>query len=112
MNINWPQEEGEAYFSAFIRRPQHICLLAEADGETAGYLAGYLEQPDSLRPVKSAELDSMYVKEEHRDKGIGERLVQGFFTWCRDNGAAVVSVTFTLPTRERFTSTKGMVSNL
>jgi GNAT superfamily N-acetyltransferase len=88
-----PQEEGESYFSAFFRRPQHICLLAEADGETAGYLSGYLEQPDSLRSVKSAELESMYAKEGHRDKGIGERGVQDFLNWCRDNGAAVVPVT-------------------
>ena len=77
-NLNWPAEEGRGYFAELIGDDRCLCLVAEHDGEAVGYLAGRLRNADTLRPVGVAELESMYVREESRDRGVGARLVDEF----------------------------------
>lgn len=93
MNLNWPQEEGEGYFRGHMERERSVGLLAEIDGTAVGYLIGYLRGDSTLRPVKMAELESMFVQETYRGQGIGERLVRSFHDWVRERGAERVSVT-------------------
>ncbi len=93
MNLNWPQEEGDEYFSKLIRSERSLGLLAEAEGKVIGYLVGYLRRSSSLRPVKMAELESMYVREAYRGQEVGQQLVQKFLEWARERGAERVSVT-------------------
>jgi GNAT superfamily N-acetyltransferase len=68
-------------------------LLAERKGQAIGYLVGYLKPSSSLRPVRIAELESMYVGEEHRSQEVGQQLVSRFLEWVREQGAERVSVT-------------------
>ena len=70
-----------------------MCLLAEVEEGIVGYLAGYVRAGSSLRPVPVAELESMYVAEEHRGGRVGERLVASFRSWARERGAWRTSVT-------------------
>ena len=93
MNLNWPQEEGHEYFSKLMRSERGLGLLAEAEGKVIGYLVGYLRRSSSLRPVKMAELESMYVREAYRGQGVGQQLVQKFLEWARERGVERVSVT-------------------
>ncbi len=93
MNLNWPREEGHEYFSKLLKSEKSLGLLAEADGEAIGYLIGYMRRSSSLRPVKLAELESMYVQEEYRGQGIGQQLVERFLEWVREQGGERVSVT-------------------
>jgi len=93
MNLNWPQEEGHEYFSKLMRSERGLGLLAEAEGKVIGYLVGYLRHSSSLRPVKMAELESMYVREVYRGQGVGQQLVQKFLEWAKERGVERVSVT-------------------
>ncbi len=45
-----------------------------------------------LRPVELAELESMFVRKEHRNHGVGRQLVSSFLEWCKEKGAQRVSV--------------------
>jgi hypothetical protein len=49
-----------------IARDDGMCLLAVAGNEAVGYLAGYVRDKSSYRLVKTAELESMFVKESFR----------------------------------------------
>jgi ribosomal protein S18 acetylase RimI-like enzyme len=93
MNLGWPEEEGREYFSALVSDRNCVCLVAESGGEMVGYLAGRMEKGDSLRPVKMAELESMYVREVFRSGGVGAGLAAEFLRWAAGEGAERVSVT-------------------
>jgi ribosomal protein S18 acetylase RimI-like enzyme len=93
MNLNWPREEGQEHFGKLISGPGSLCLLADEGDQTVGYLAGYLRAADSLRPVKIAELESMYVLPAYRSQEVGRQLVDAFVAWARQQGAQRASVT-------------------
>jgi GNAT superfamily N-acetyltransferase len=89
----WPEKEGEHHFGSLLVEERSACLLAEFDGEVVGYLAGYAGAGAHIRPVAVAELESMYVMEGYRGRGLGTRMVEGFLDWAGTRGAERVSVT-------------------
>ena len=93
MNLNWPREGGNEHFSRLVSGAHSVCLLAEMDGETVGYLVGYAMDATNLRPVKRAELESMFVREEFRGQGVGAALANEFMNWSKKEGAQRISVT-------------------
>jgi ribosomal protein S18 acetylase RimI-like enzyme len=93
MNLKWPHEEGHDYFTKLLQSEKSVGLLAEIEGQVIGYLVGYLRQSSSLRPVRIAELESMYVQKEYRGQRVGQQLVRRFLEWSRKQGTERVSVT-------------------
>lgn len=92
-NLGWPEEEGQEYFSAMVSDENSVCIVAESGGEVVGYLAGRMEGGSLLRPVKIAELESMYVREGFRSGGAGASLAAEFLRWASGKGAERSSVT-------------------
>jgi ribosomal protein S18 acetylase RimI-like enzyme len=93
MNLNWPNEEGQAHFSKLVSGEDSVCLLATGSGEVIGYLVGYIWDGGKLRPVKMAELESMYIHPTWRSQGVGRLLAEEFTQWAQMQGAQRVSVT-------------------
>jgi GNAT superfamily N-acetyltransferase len=57
--------------------------VAEKDGETIGYIIAGTHQAENFRQIhKIAELETMYLKPEHRGKGIGTEFVENFKDWA------------------------------
>lgn len=93
VNQEWPEKEGCEYFADFLSRPGTSCLLAGSSGLIVGYLAGYIKERSSLRPVKVAELESVYVREAYRGRGVGMELARKFFSWAESGSVERISVT-------------------
>lgn len=93
MDLSWPANHGREHFLGLLDNEAALCLLAFSEDSVVGYLAGYVKGPTALRPVRIAELQSMYVRRPKRSRGVGSRLVDEFVAWARDRGAARVSVT-------------------
>ena len=93
MNVRWPEEEGAEYFARFVGGGPDLCLLAESAGEAIGYLAGRVREGTALMPGRAADLESMYVREEYRSRGVGARLVGEFLEWAGSQGAVRATVT-------------------
>lgn len=93
MNLDWPQQEGHAYFSRHLKSEASCCLVADVNGEVVGYLVGYTRTPSSLGTIPSAELESMFVRDGARYKGVGQRLIEAFLEWCREREVPRVAVT-------------------
>lgn len=91
-NVNWPKEHGDEHFHHHITADCNHCIVAESRGRVLGYLAGYLNDPTEIRPVKSAEIESMCVEPEYRNDGVGTELAAEFLEWAGNNGATRVSV--------------------
>ncbi|QIN82900.1 GNAT family N-acetyltransferase [Rubrobacter tropicus] len=92
-NLSWPADHARGHFLGLLDKDDALCLVARSGGEIVGYLAGYGRGPYALRPVRVAELQSMYVRKAERGQGVGTRLVEGFLVWARDRDAEQVSVT-------------------
>jgi ribosomal protein S18 acetylase RimI-like enzyme len=92
-DLDWPRREGHEYFGGLFGGPSTRCLLAEADGVIAGSLVARINRESRVRPVRVAELESMYVRPEYRSAGVGSALVAEFFEWARGRGAQRASVT-------------------
>lgn len=93
MNLAWPRQEGREYFATLLARSDSLCLLAIYAGQVVGYLVGRTNEESNLRPVKIAELESMYVCRSYRDRGVGARLIKKFLEWGEAWGAQRASVT-------------------
>jgi len=93
INVSWPQQEGRAHFSKFYTKKTHVIFVAEEKGNVIAYIAGYTKRAESLRPVETSEIESMYVLDKYRSKGVGSKLVETFISWSKEKGVKLVSVT-------------------
>ena len=92
-DVDWPKAHAQSHFLSLISRDDALCLVAKSGRTMVGYLAGYVGGPAGIRPVTTAELQSMYVEAGSRGNGVGSALVGGFLAWARDRKAGRVSVT-------------------
>ena len=93
MDLDWPLKEGKGYYSGIITGANSLCLVADAGDQLVGFLTGYIRRDSSMRPVRMAELESMFVDQAYRKQAVGARLAKNFLEWCRSKGARRVSVT-------------------
>jgi GNAT superfamily N-acetyltransferase len=87
------RQEGADYFSSHVTSDRSLVLVAESGGEPVGYLIGYLRHPQSVRPVTIAELESMFVAQGERSRGVGLQLIDAFVPWSQNRDVARMSVT-------------------
>jgi ribosomal protein S18 acetylase RimI-like enzyme len=93
MDLEWPHKEGRQYYSGIVTGANSLCLVSEVDAKLVGFLTGYIRRDSNMRPVRVAELESMFVSQAYRKLSAGQRLAKGFLDWCRGKGARRVSVT-------------------
>ncbi len=67
-----PQPWSEAAFADALAQENAVTLVAEANGETAGFITGVFL-------FDNADIYSVATAEQHRQKGIGSTLLQAFF---------------------------------
>lgn len=92
MNHDWAKTHGLRYFGGLLENPAYIVLVADSGGEVVGYLAGLCREADTLRLVRSAELESMFVAPGWRGRGVGQQLAERFLAWARAHEVAWVTV--------------------
>jgi ribosomal protein S18 acetylase RimI-like enzyme len=92
-DVGWPRRHGRDHFLSLISHKDALCLLAKSGSKPVGYLAGYVGEPTTVRPVKVAELQSMYVEARDRGRGGGSALVAEFLSWAGVRAAERVAVT-------------------
>lgn len=94
LDPNWSfSEEGLSFFRNRIAGEDGIVVVAVSGGEIVGYLCGGRCEPESYRRTgPMAEVDCMFLREEFRGRGVGEKMMGRFLEWCRENGIARVRV--------------------
>jgi GNAT superfamily N-acetyltransferase len=71
---------------------RNVAWVANANGETVGYLVGRLQDANDFRSTTTAVLESMYVRAGQRNAGVGASLVRTFLEWARSRHAGRASV--------------------
>ena len=94
LNCKWTfGKDGKEYFGRRITKKDGCALIAILNCGVVGYLVAGLIKPDGWRDnLKSAELENMFVLEEHRNAGIGKKLYLAFIEWCKSNNVKRVNV--------------------
>jgi len=94
LNCDWPfAKEGEKYFKAVITKEDHCAFIALVKNKIIGYLAGGIEKTNNIRKFPEiAEIENILVLEEFRNMGIGKKLCEAFFDWCRVKNIHMVTV--------------------
>jgi GNAT superfamily N-acetyltransferase len=92
-DVGWPREHGWDHFLSLISWEDALCLLAKSGGVPVGYLAGYVGETTTVRPLNVAELQSMFVRARDRGRGVGSALVAEFLSWAGCPAAERVAVT-------------------
>ncbi|MBM7789466.1 GNAT family N-acetyltransferase [Tenggerimyces flavus] len=95
LDQTWPVREARGYFAAALDDGANVVVyVADAgDAGTVGYLIGRLHAPNSMRPVLTGELESMYVRPPNRSSGTGSLLVRAFLRWADECRVGRVAVT-------------------
>lgn len=69
------------------RDSRSVLLVAEANTEVIGYLAGHLNRYSYRLNNPLAEIENMFVLAEYRGRGVGTALVKEFFSQAKKLGA-------------------------
>lgn len=83
----------ERNFATYLAEPDHILLLAEVDGVSAGYtmlVTGEPHDPDAAAAVSArptVELSKVYVMPERHGSGVAVALMDASMAAARETGA-------------------------
>lgn len=92
LKTGWPfEKEGKEYFEDMIKN--EIVFVAQSEDKIVGYLAGSICEPISYITQTFAELDNMYIDEEHQRCGIGTLLINEFKKCCKERKIQNIKVT-------------------
>lgn len=79
----------EKEYSELLNDPNSAVFVAEADGETVGYLICKIITENKnpvLKNIKTLYLDDLCVAEDSRGKGAGKALMRAAEVYARENG--------------------------
>jgi ribosomal protein S18 acetylase RimI-like enzyme len=82
----YTSEPGKKYIMKKIRGGQHVCFIAETNGQLIGYATGSINKTETWRPVTHSELGNLYVQEDYRRHGVGHHLLAAMRQWSKKKG--------------------------
>ena len=72
---------------SFIKKSDSVVIVAETNGEIIGSGYALISTNKTYKtPDKYVYLGFMYVKEEHRGKGVNKRIMNELIEWGKKNG--------------------------
>lgn len=94
LNCDWTYGSiGTKKFRERITKDDRCALVAIIGGKIVGYLVGSIAEKETYRNVKRlAELGNMYILRDYQRFGIGTKLFNEFFSWCRSRKATRLKV--------------------
>jgi ribosomal protein S18 acetylase RimI-like enzyme len=73
-------------YQADLDDPDAVLLVAELDGEVVGMASGRLQKPSSMSEELAVELGNVFVKPEHRDRGVAGALTTEVARFAGERG--------------------------
>ncbi len=81
----------EQAFTDLLTHPEAYLVIAEEDGNVAGYLLGF-EHLTFFANGRVAWVEEIMVGEVHRRLGIGRKLIEAFEAWAQEQGAKMIAL--------------------
>jgi ribosomal protein S18 acetylase RimI-like enzyme len=84
---NKAEEMWVKYFERHVRSRIRKAIVAEQDGEIVGFLLGEIQKrPPIFTTSRQGYVDSIGVRENKRNLGIGALMLNSFAEWARGKG--------------------------
>lgn len=80
------------FFEKRIDRENEIILLAEKSKEIIAYIYGYINADNNIKVKLEANIDSLFVKEEYRNKKIGTSLINKFIEEVKNRNCKYIFI--------------------
>ncbi|MGB0653093.1 MAG: GNAT family N-acetyltransferase [Thermoplasmatota archaeon] len=81
------------YATGLLQRKDTLCLVAEDEGELAGYLiATKQRKPPIYSHTRIAYLSDVFVPDAHRKKGILTQFITELKAWCKNERITAIDV--------------------
>jgi ribosomal protein S18 acetylase RimI-like enzyme len=92
-SAHWPREYG-AYLRTLMARDDALAVIAKDGPEIIGYAIGRITSlPSFFEHRFRGYIHDVYVREAHRRRGVGRRLVEEILEWLRARGVTMVELT-------------------
>lgn len=99
--FKYPEGDLATLSEAELRKPvpeNQLWLVAEVDGTVVGEVQAVLHEPNEDAEVQARRdvglrrvyVNYLAVQADHRNRGIGGRLMEAVETWARDNDAELI----------------------
>jgi ribosomal protein S18 acetylase RimI-like enzyme len=72
--------------------PDALLVVAEQDGRIVGMAAGHLHKPSMMSEELAVELGSVYVKPEHRERGVAGALTAEVARFAGERGVERITL--------------------
>jgi len=83
-------EAKKKYLSAIN---EHYVVIAKKDGQPVGFLIGrIIPSQSTARNIKRANLENIFVDPDERGKGVGEKLIGSFKSYCQKHSVTRLDV--------------------
>lgn len=89
-NIN-PNFVVNGWYETKVNKDNVCLLVLEDDDNIVGFIYGFLEDL-TLNIEPEAILDALYIDDNYRKKGYGEKLINSFLTWCKNKNVKFITV--------------------
>jgi ribosomal protein S18 acetylase RimI-like enzyme len=85
-------EEMRRRYQADLDDPDALLVVAEQDGQIVGMAAGHLHKPSMMSEELAVELGSVYVKPEHRERGVAGALTAEVARFAGEHGVERITL--------------------
>jgi ribosomal protein S18 acetylase RimI-like enzyme len=85
INLNWTYSDGKKYFRKRITKKDGFSEVIEYKNKIIGYLCGGKRKKlPYWKKAQYAEIESFFLENKFRNKGLGSKLLRDFINWCKE----------------------------
>ena len=85
LNIN-------SYFEKRINDNNFVIFVASIDNDIIGYINGYIDDDNKIKIEIEATIQSIYIEDNYRNKGIGAKLINEFVKCVKEKGVKYILI--------------------
>lgn len=83
--------EVKSYYKNFVNDPNHCLYLAKIENVIVGFIYGFIIDYKT-NVNKFAKIDALYTEEKYRNIGIGQKLIEEFISWSKENDVKNIEI--------------------
>ena len=81
-----------SFFNKKIDNNNYIILVCIIERELIGYISGYIDDDNKIKEDIEVCIESFYIEEKYRNKGIGTNLINEFIKYSKNLNIKYISI--------------------
>ena len=85
LNIN-------SFFEKRVNDNNCVIFVATIDNSVIGYISGYIDHDNKIKVEIETTIESIYIEDNYRNKGIGTKLINEFIKCIKEMGVKYILI--------------------